>query len=69
MTFPPNCELCGGPIIAWDDEFAKCGGYCGLPVERIENLSPEQRRRYMARISRLIEIDTASEVYVQEAFL
>lgn len=71
VTYPDACPLCGGEIMpGWDeDEPGRCIGWCGLRVDHIESLSPEQRRRWLVKVNRRKEIAAAAPVSVQESFL
>lgn len=69
MTFLTTCIFCGGAVVEWDEEIAKCTGYCKRPQRPLEDLTPDERHRYFKRIQKLIAIDTASNVEVSEDVL
>lgn len=69
VTFADVCVLCGGPVAVWGPSDAKCVGWCGLPQERLEDMTPEQRTRTLKILQRVIAIETASDVEVKEDVL
>lgn len=69
MTFLTTCIFCGGAVVEWDAETAKCTGYCKRPQKRLEDLTPDERHRYFKRIQKIIAIDTASNVEVRGGVL
>lgn len=65
MTLPERCYVCGALLNPWDqDTDAPCRN-CGATSHPYETLSPAQRRL----ILRILQIDTASVVRVNEAVL
>lgn len=65
MTFADRCILCGGPVLVGGEDWAKCVGWCGLPQERIEDMSEAQRTRNFRVIQRALAIENAATVEVK----
>lgn len=62
MTFLDFCLVCGGPVLVWDENNAKCVGFCGSKQERIEDASPEQLRRMIKAANRRRAIEEAKDI-------
>ena len=65
MTFADRCIVCGGVVVVWDDETAKCMGFCGSKQERLEDMTPAQRTRMFKIVQRALAIETAQTVEVK----
>ncbi len=65
MTFADICIICGGPVVEWGPNDAKCVGYCGSKQERLEDMSPAQFQRMFKIVQRALAIDNAEEVDVK----
>jgi hypothetical protein len=65
VTFLDRCIICGGAVLVWDEDNAKCIGFCELPQEPLEDMTPAQRTRMFKIVQRALAIEQASDIDVK----
>lgn len=69
MTFTDICIMCGGPVLQYDEETARCVGYCRSKQEPIESMTLAQYQRMRKIMKRVRAIAAAKTVDVKRDVL